>query len=484
MTASQLPLCEEEEQQQQQQQLRAGVVAATAGTRSPLGESQISNTANSPHTGSEKQLKRNSVVLPPGAVFRHTHISLEKASPLVAGSAVVRVAAADSPRGPEASPVEACPKRALLAEVADGANGGTTCAALQAFGIFDDSVKTATAAASNIQQQQHPRQPRLSRSLSHSASPVQRTPSMSPSGSGSQTDAVPQAGFMMRFGMSPVATHRRPGHVWFNSPANSAVDITPYSKIYGLHPRLFNFDSTGSMQLTPRADAPVMQPLPPPPLLATPVRAQSPPPPPAVHAISTQRYGSYSVMPGSLGGRCSVLSTSGSHTRLRPHRSSNGSVERGAHRENSPCGSPGSSGSEVAAAATVRRMNFVTGLVAASSAHQPQQHRTALTFQAATAARSCGSRHPPDSAPSCSFVRRAAPLSSFRSTGPAASVSTMAGPALPSPQQQQTPKGAAVFSGRRHLGVTAVAPCHATSWGSSATTAALAGPRSPLTAGH
>lgn len=37
------------------------------------------------------------------------------------------------------------------------------------------------------------------------------------------------------------------GHVWFNSPMNSEVEITPYSSIYGLHPRDFNFNGDGGM---------------------------------------------------------------------------------------------------------------------------------------------------------------------------------------------------------------------------------------------
>lgn len=36
-------------------------------------------------------------------------------------------------------------------------------------------------------------------------------------------------------------------HVWFNNQRNSRHDITPYSEIYGVHPRFFNFDSEGDM---------------------------------------------------------------------------------------------------------------------------------------------------------------------------------------------------------------------------------------------
>jgi len=42
--------------------------------------------------------------------------------------------------------------------------------------------------------------------------------------------------------------------VWFNSPLNSAVDITPYSQIYGVHPRFFNFDENGNKEFSAAAD--------------------------------------------------------------------------------------------------------------------------------------------------------------------------------------------------------------------------------------
>merc|ERR1719210_3197135 len=102
---------------------------------------------------------------------------------------------------------------------------------LRAFAVFDDALQAAN---------------RLRRSLSNT--------SVSPSTPSTTSDAAPQSGYMMRFGMSPISHSQEPGHVWFNSPMNSAVDITPYSKIYGMHPRNFNFDSSGSMQLTPRGE--------------------------------------------------------------------------------------------------------------------------------------------------------------------------------------------------------------------------------------
>eukprot|EP00747_Dinoflagellata_sp_TGD_P119135 gnl/TRDRNA2_/TRDRNA2_172955_c0_seq12.p1 gnl/TRDRNA2_/TRDRNA2_172955_c0~~gnl/TRDRNA2_/TRDRNA2_172955_c0_seq12.p1 ORF type:complete len:370 (-),score=24.98 gnl/TRDRNA2_/TRDRNA2_172955_c0_seq12:128-1102(-) len=43
------------------------------------------------------------------------------------------------------------------------------------------------------------------------------------------------------------------GKVWFCSPMNSAHDITPYSKIFGMHPRYFNWDAQGEMVATPCA---------------------------------------------------------------------------------------------------------------------------------------------------------------------------------------------------------------------------------------
>jgi hypothetical protein len=36
-------------------------------------------------------------------------------------------------------------------------------------------------------------------------------------------------------------------HVWFNKYNDSQHDITPYAEIYGVHPRLFNFNEQGDM---------------------------------------------------------------------------------------------------------------------------------------------------------------------------------------------------------------------------------------------
>lgn len=63
------------------------------------------------------------------------------------------------------------------------------------------------------------------------------------------------------FGLSPRESTEEPGHVWFNSPMNTMVEVTPYSQIYGLHPRFFDFDDQGRMQLTPTA-ATAVQPTP------------------------------------------------------------------------------------------------------------------------------------------------------------------------------------------------------------------------------
>lgn len=43
-------------------------------------------------------------------------------------------------------------------------------------------------------------------------------------------------------------------HVWFNSPLNSDHPITPYSEVYGVHPRFFNFDRAGN-KVSPYLDA-------------------------------------------------------------------------------------------------------------------------------------------------------------------------------------------------------------------------------------
>lgn len=45
------------------------------------------------------------------------------------------------------------------------------------------------------------------------------------------------------------------GRVWFNSPLNSTVVVSPYAQVYGIHPRFFHFDASGAMQPTPKAEA-------------------------------------------------------------------------------------------------------------------------------------------------------------------------------------------------------------------------------------
>eukprot|EP00448_Togula_jolla_P033830 CAMPEP_0170646436 /NCGR_PEP_ID=MMETSP0224-20130122/43636_1 /TAXON_ID=285029 /ORGANISM="Togula jolla, Strain CCCM 725" /LENGTH=181 /DNA_ID=CAMNT_0010977767 /DNA_START=44 /DNA_END=585 /DNA_ORIENTATION=+ len=54
---------------------------------------------------------------------------------------------------------------------------------------------------------------------------------------------------------SPIGRRRagQVGHVWFNSPVNTQIEITPYSQVYGVHPRFFHFDDSGQMQMIPSA---------------------------------------------------------------------------------------------------------------------------------------------------------------------------------------------------------------------------------------
>lgn len=40
------------------------------------------------------------------------------------------------------------------------------------------------------------------------------------------------------------------GHVWFNSPMNESFVITPYSGVYGMHPRFFHFGKDGEKLAT------------------------------------------------------------------------------------------------------------------------------------------------------------------------------------------------------------------------------------------
>lgn len=46
----------------------------------------------------------------------------------------------------------------------------------------------------------------------------------------------------------------RKEHVWFNSPLNSLHPITPYSEVYGVHPRFFMFDEAGN-KVAPEASS-------------------------------------------------------------------------------------------------------------------------------------------------------------------------------------------------------------------------------------
>eukprot|EP00418_Pyrodinium_bahamense_P054790 CAMPEP_0179186236 /NCGR_PEP_ID=MMETSP0796-20121207/92362_1 /TAXON_ID=73915 /ORGANISM="Pyrodinium bahamense, Strain pbaha01" /LENGTH=202 /DNA_ID=CAMNT_0020890213 /DNA_START=28 /DNA_END=633 /DNA_ORIENTATION=+ len=92
-----------------------------------------------------------------------------------------------------------------------------------------------------------------------------------------QQEGIPHQIRKRSFDASPPDT--RVGHVWFNTPMNSSVDITPYSQVYGLHPRFFHFDGSGSMQLTPVA-----------------VESSSP-------SLPRSSHGSFRVPPGSLGGQ-------------------------------------------------------------------------------------------------------------------------------------------------------------------------------------
>lgn len=87
-----------------------------------------------------------------------------------------------------------------------------------------------------------------------------RTPAETPKQQQRNTSHVPNFGVHrsatpgVTRAVSPAVAPKEGGHVWFNSPLNSTVDITPYSKIYGIHPRNFNFDSNGSKELTPRGE--------------------------------------------------------------------------------------------------------------------------------------------------------------------------------------------------------------------------------------
>jgi len=53
-------------------------------------------------------------------------------------------------------------------------------------------------------------------------------------------------------GASPVMrTPARPRVSFAPSPCNTSADVTPYARVYGVHPAFFDFDQNGSMQPTP-----------------------------------------------------------------------------------------------------------------------------------------------------------------------------------------------------------------------------------------
>lgn len=378
--------------------------------RSPLGESQISNMS---HSGSDALITKQLVL--PSAIFRCQSEKL---------------------------PVVTCPLVRVSHETAQEASP-------EAFTVFDDAKKTVQ---------------RMRRSLSHSASP--RTPSTTPSGP--QTDAVPQPGFMMRFGMSPLGPQKEPGHVWFNSPLNSAIDITPYSKIYGLHPRFFNFDSSGSMQLTPRAELSALQQ----PSLA-PSRAASPQR--TAHVVSTQPYSSYTVVPGSLIAQpCTAPSNvSRSSTRLSIsptpvlNTRSSGSLEK-VQGSGSPCVRK-----EVSTTPIHRRGVLPHSHAGIISTAQRTQRRTSLPLSSA-GLRSWSSMQSLE-APHQMVRSVAAVTTTIRSAAPAAATA-VAGP-RPSPPPQAT-----VIS--RPASMTTVMPCRTTSWSYTGHIVSCGSPvsRSPATA--
>jgi len=55
-----------------------------------------------------------------------------------------------------------------------------------------------------------------------------------------------------RRGASPVMrTPARPRVSFARSPCNTSTDVTPYARVYGVHPAFFDFDQNGAMQPTP-----------------------------------------------------------------------------------------------------------------------------------------------------------------------------------------------------------------------------------------
>eukprot|EP00931_Biecheleriopsis_adriatica_P052910 TRINITY_DN30866_c0_g1_i2.p1 TRINITY_DN30866_c0_g1~~TRINITY_DN30866_c0_g1_i2.p1 ORF type:complete len:315 (+),score=55.57 TRINITY_DN30866_c0_g1_i2:151-1095(+) len=68
------------------------------------------------------------------------------------------------------------------------------------------------------------------------------------------TDASFEIGELARDVVTRITQVADERHVWFNSAANTMLEMTtPYSQVYGIHPRYFQFGEGGTMKLTPVA---------------------------------------------------------------------------------------------------------------------------------------------------------------------------------------------------------------------------------------
>jgi len=211
-------------------------------SRRPLGESQITNTVLT----SVETIKKPQVAFRPIAESQKT-----SASHLSAGDVIKpkqQFAFRTTPvfrQASDATPGSPPPRSTPIVANKPPEVASTPPVKVQrgAFAVFED-VGQRSRASNNLN-------PVNSESvfLKTPARPDQQKADAAP-----QQDVVGQPSLMLPMSLSPTSP-QSPVHVWFNSPMNTSVEITPYSKIYGLHPRLFHFDGNGFMQLTPMASA-------------------------------------------------------------------------------------------------------------------------------------------------------------------------------------------------------------------------------------
>merc|ERR1719387_3379817 len=232
----------------------------------------------------------------PSAIFRQPP-STPTSSPVEKGVSGIEEAG-DSGETPVPSPAPRLVRRTPAPEPLQLGNAGGSSSEQETSGARSplgasgtpSSARDSSAAAAGDGRQRRTRSVRLdpaayqSQSMSAATqSPVAGaaacgsacgTPVAKPcGGAGASMPRPSVATANVAFCPTPV-NHGKPGHVSFSSPLNSPVAITPYSEVYGVHPRFFDFDCEGVKQPTQPA------------LAALAAMGQAPSSPARVHIVS------------------------------------------------------------------------------------------------------------------------------------------------------------------------------------------------------